>query len=288
MIKIGKTKKRNLWLIIGFLLFSIPIGVFSYYANQPIFSRNYIEDDFEDKIVGIFPIGWLSAVHPLNVKVVSDNGNNVMQVKSAGSQDVTEVCRRFKKTSIGIIQCKIKIQDVNTRFVIHIPQLDREYNPYDDIIITFLAGGIYVVGEENLITLDDGDNLTFWERVMLLNSDTSWAIDEQSLEDSVPVMKYIINYWYSIGIDFNKDNFLLAINGNPLGIFNYPKYSPSYFASLYFVAMATPTNFKFYVDNVRITLSQPVDYIHPANIFLLILIPIFVIGFYFLYKRKRK
>ncbi|KKL03898.1 hypothetical protein LCGC14_2621550, partial [marine sediment metagenome] len=168
----------------------------------------------------------------------------------------------------------------------HIPQLDREYDPYDDIIIVFLEGNIYIVQEENIIELDEDPS--FWEKLILLNDDMSWAIDEQSLENDDAIEEYEINTWYSIRIDFTRENFLLTINGDPLGVFNYPKYNPPYFASLYFITMATSRIFKFYVDNVKITLSQPIDYIHPANIFFLMLIPISVIGFYFLSKRKRK
>jgi len=253
-------KKRNLLLISGFIFISISTGLFLYYTNKPILSFNYIEDDFEDQIVGLFPMGWLSVVNPFNIRVVSDNGNKVMEVRGTNSE-VTEISRRFKKTTEGTIECKIKIQDTTTRFVIHIPQLDREYDPYDDIIIAFLERGIYVVGEENLITLEDDPSV--WEQLILLNDDMSWAIDEQSLEDSVPVMRYETFLWYSVKIEFNRENFLLTINGDFLGVFNYPKYNPPYFTSLYFCAFATPYNFRFYVDNVKITISESVDYIHP-------------------------
>lgn len=268
----GIKNKRNLLLIIGFILTSGFVGIFLYHTNKPIFSYNYIEDNFEDQIPGLFPIGWLSGVKPLNIRVVLDDGNNVMEVKGSSSK-VTEVVRRFKKTSVGIIECKVKALDVEGRFVVHIPQLDREYDPFDDIMIAFLERGIYVVGEENLIILEEG---------------VAWATDEQSLEDSVPLMNYVINTWYLIKIEFNKERFLLTINGNYLGAFNYPKYNPPYFASLYFVAMATSYNFRFYVDNVKITLSQTVDYIHIGNVALLLVIPISIIGFYILSKRKIK
>ena len=268
----GIKNKRNLLLIIGFILTSGFVGIFLYHTNKPIFSYNYIEDNFEDQIPGLFPIGWLSGVKPFNIRVIIDDGNNVMEVKGTNSE-VTEIVRRFKKTSVGIIECKVKALDVEARFVVHIPQLDREYDPFDDIMIAFIEGGIYVVGEENLIILEEG---------------VAWATDEQSLEDSDPLMNYVINTWYLIKIEFNKERFLLTINGNYLGTFNYPKYNPPYFASLYFVAMATPYNFRFYVDNVKITLSQTVDYIHPSNIALLLIIPISIIGFYILSKRKRR
>ncbi|KKM86823.1 hypothetical protein LCGC14_1275120 [marine sediment metagenome] len=271
-------------LITGFILISIPVGFFLYHANKPIFSYNYIEDNFDDQIPGFFPLGWLSAVKPFNVKVVSDNGNNVMEVRGTNSE-ITEIVRRFKKTSEGIIEFYVKPLDITTGFAIHIPQLDKEYDPFDDIIIMFLKGGIYVVGGDDIIVLERPPS--FWERLILLNDELSWAIDELNLLNTVPVMRYEANLWYPIRIDFTKENFLLAINGNALGTFNYPKYNPPYFASLYFIAIATPSNFRFYVDNVKITLSQPVDYIHPANIILLMIIPISAVSFYILYKRKR-
>ena len=165
-------------MIIMLFFFSVSTGVFLYYTNQPVFSHNYIADDFDDKIAGIFPIGWLSFVNPLNVRVVSDGDNHVMEVRSAGSE-VTEICRRFKKTSEGVIEFRVKTLDTKSRFVIHIPQLDREYNPYDDIIIAFLEGSIYIVQEENIIELDTDPS--FWEKLVLLNDDLSWAINEQSL-----------------------------------------------------------------------------------------------------------
>ncbi|KKL10282.1 hypothetical protein LCGC14_2557380, partial [marine sediment metagenome] len=89
-------------------------------------------------------------MNPWNVRVVYDNGNKVMEVKSS-TTDVTEVTKRFKKTSSGVVECKVKMLDVNGRFVIHMTQLDREYDPYDDIIIAFLDGGVHVVGEDNII-----------------------------------------------------------------------------------------------------------------------------------------
>ncbi len=277
-------RKYAIVLICSFII--IPSGLSLYYTNKPLFEYNVIKDDFEDQITGIFPMGWLSGVNPFNVRVVKDGSNKVMEVKSAGSKEVTEIARRFKRTSEGVIECKVKALDTKSRFVIHIPQLDREYNPFDDIIITFLERNIYVVQEENIIELEDDPS--FWEKIILLNDDLSWAIDEQSLENSDPIEEYEINTWYSIRIDFTKENFLLAINGNPLGTFSYPKYNPPYFASLYFIAMATPTNFKFYVDNVKITLIQTVDYVHPGNIALLVILPISVISIYFLYKRKKR
>ena len=278
-------QKQNLLVIFGFLLISISSGVLLYHANKPIFSYNSIEETFEDQIVGLFPVGWLSIVNPFNVKVVNDDGNNVMEVKGTMSK-ITEISKRFKKTYKGSIECKVKPLDVGTGFAIHIPQLDREYNPFDDIIIIFLKGGIYVVGENNIIQLDDDPS--FWEKIFLLNDDMSWAIDEQSLEDSNPLMVYEANCWYSIRIDFNREDFSLEINSAFLGTFNYPKYNPPYLASIYFIAIATPYNFRFYVDNVKIKLSHTVDYPHPANVFLLILIPISIIGFYYLFKKKTK
>ncbi|KKN37584.1 hypothetical protein LCGC14_0761900 [marine sediment metagenome] len=281
----SKKKVLNLLLITGFILVSIFVGLSLYHANKPIFSYNYIEDNFDDQIPGLFPMGWLSAVNPFNVRVVSDSGNRVMEVRGTNSK-ITEVVRRFKRTSEGVIECKVKANDVQTGFVIHIPQLDREYDPYDDIMIVFLRGGIYVVGGDDIIELDTPP--TFWERLILLNDELSWAIDEESLLNSVPVMSYSANFWYSIRIAFTKENFLLTINGNALGTFNYPKYNSPYFASLYFIAIATPINFRFYVDNVKITLIQAVDYIHPGNIALLVIILISAIGFYILYKKKKR
>ena len=265
-------KQQKLLIIFGFLLISIPTGVFLYHANKPIFSHHYIEETFEDQIVGMFPIGWISFVNPFNVRVVKDEGNNVMEVKSSLT-DVTEVQRRFKKTSVGIIECKVKMLDVKGRFVIHMTQLDREYDPFDDIMIAFLKNGIYVVGEDNLITLEAGE---------------AWATDEQSLEDSEPLMNYIINSWYTVKIEFNKERFLLTVNEYYLGAFNYPKYNSPYFASIYFISFMTSNIFRFYVDNVKITLSQTVDYIHLGNVALLLIIPISGIGFYYLYKRKKR
>jgi len=265
-------KKRNLFLISGFILILTITGFFIYHTNKPIFSYNYIEDTFEDQIPFIFPAGWISLVNPWNVKVVYDGGNKVMEVKSS-TTDVTEVTRRFKKASNGVIECKVKMLDIDGRFVIHMTQLDREYNPYDDIIIAFLDGGIYVIGEDNIIASVSGD---------------SWAMDEQGLEDSVPLMMYTINLWYTIRIEFNRERFLLTINGNYLGDFDYPKYNTPYFTAIYFVSFMTSQIFRFYVDNVKITIIQSVDYIHPANIILLVIVPISAIGFYMLYKRRRR
>lgn len=237
-----------------------------YHGNKPIFAYNYIANDFEDQIPGLFPAGWFSIVNPFNVRVVLDGDNKVMEVKSAGSEDVTEIQKKFKKTTEGIIQCKVKMLDDNGRFVIHMTQLDREYNPYDDIIIAFLEGGIHVVKEENLITLGDG---------------VSWAIDEQSLEESTPLTNYEINIWYLVRIDFTIESFLLAIDGVSLGEFQYPRYNSPYFVSLYFVSFATQYNFKFYVDNVNIRITDAIVYIHPLNIFISIIIfsSLFVILF---------
>jgi len=261
-----------------------------YHANKPVFISDYVDDTFEDQILGVFPAGWVSIVNPFNVMVVLDGDNKVMEVSSAGSEDVTEIQKKFKRTTEGTIQCKIKIQDTNTRFVIHITQLDREYDPYDDIIIAFLEAGIYIVGEENIITLED--DLSFWERLILLNDDVSWAIDEQSLEDSVPLMRYELNLWYSIKIEFNKERFLLTINEVLLGAFDYPRYNSPYLTGLYFVSFATQYNFKFYVDDIKITISNPVDYIHPLNIFSMFLMIFFlsmIILCYFNFsKLKRK
>ena len=210
-------------------------------------------------------------MNPWNVRVVYDNGNKVMEVKSS-TTDVTEVTKRFKKTSSGVVECKVKMLDVNGRFVIHMTQLDREYDPYDDIIIAFLDGGVHVVGEDNIIASVDG---------------TSWAMDEQGLENSVPLMAYTINVWYSVRIDYDREDFHLSINGNSLGVFNYPKYNPPYFTAVYFVSFMTSNVFRFFVDNVKITISNPVDYIHPANIILLLVIIISIITIIYFFKKRR-
>ena len=271
MLKNKKISKKKLLLFGVLIIITVPIVMTLYHNNKPIFSYNYIEDTFEDQIPGLFPAGWISLVNPWNVRVVYDNGNKVMEVKSS-TTDVTEVTKRFKKTSSGIVECKVKMLDVDGRFVIHLTQLDREYDPYDDIIIAFIDGGVHVVSEDNIIASVDGD---------------SWAMDEQGLENSVPLMNYVINVWYIVRIDFDRENFHLSINGNSLGVFNYPKYDSSYFAAIYFVSFMTSNVFRFFVDNVKITISNPVDYIHPANIILLVIIPVSVIVFYILYKRKR-
>ena len=146
MAKKGYIKKKDIQqkkrlLIITIIIFTICFSMFSYIwyqTNKPIFISNYVEDTFEDQILGVFPVGWFSIVNPFNVRVVLDGDNKVMEINSAGSEDVTEIQKKFKKTTEGIIQCKIKIQDTNTRFVIHLTQLDREYDPFDDIIIAFL------------------------------------------------------------------------------------------------------------------------------------------------------
>ena len=291
----GKTKnirgKGMLFIVLMFIFivcFSTLLYTW-YHANKPIFAHNYVEDTFEDQIPGIFPAGWFSIVNPFNVRVVSDGDNKIMEVRSAGSEDVTEIQKKFKKTTEGTIQCKINTQNANARFVIHITQLDREYNPYDDIIIAFLEGEIHVVGEENLITLEDDP--TFWGKIMLLNNNVSWAIDEQSLEDSVPLMRYEVNFWYSIKIEFNKERFLLTINEVFLGAFNYPRYNSPYFVSLYFVSFATQDGFRFYVDDVKITISNPVDYIHPLNIIIPILMVFFssmIILCYFRFSKLKR
>ncbi|MFW9968747.1 MAG: hypothetical protein ACFFDF_01015 [Candidatus Odinarchaeota archaeon] len=285
MKKMNRSKKRNILLIVSLILISLPIIIFFYYTNKPIFSYNYIEDDFEDQIIGLFPMGWLSVVNPFNVKVVSDNGNKVMEVKDTHSKDVTEIVRRFKKTSEGYIECKVEPLDVQSGFVIHIPQTDREYNPFDDIIIVFSKGEIYVIGEDNILTLENTDPSIF--DLLMPDHDEVWLIDEWTLDNYDSVMSYEANIWYLIRIDFNREYFTLVINDDRLGVFDYPKYNPPYFASLYFWSLITPRDFKFYVDDVKITLSQPVDYIHPANLILLLLIPIVFIVFYYLHKKKR-
>jgi len=286
MKKYLKTKKgkKNLLLIVGFLFILGITGFFLYQLNKPVFSYNYIEDTFEDQIPFVFPIGWLSVVNPWNVRVVYDGGNKVMEIKSSTS-GVTEITRRFKRASEGVVESKVKMLDIDGRFVIHMTQLDREYDPYDDIMIAFLDGGIYVVGEENIITKENDPAL--WEKLIMLD-DTSWAIDEQGLEYSAPLMNYIINVWYTVRIDYDREDFHLSINGNPLGVFSYPKYNSPYFASIYFVSFMTSQTFRFYVDNVKITIIQSVDYIHPGNVILLVIIPILGFGIYFLYKRKRR
>ena len=98
---------------------------------------------------------------------------------------------------------------------------------------------------------------------------------------------YTINLWYTIKIDFDREGFLLTINGNYLGDFDYPRYDSPYFTSVYFVSFMTSSTFRFYVDNVKITIIQSVDYIHPGNVALLVIIPISIIIFYLFYKKRR-
>ncbi len=289
----GNIQRKKRLLVIYMMVFTFFLSTFIYlwyHGNKPIFKQNVIEDSFEDQIVGIFPAGWFSIVNPWNVKVVSDGTNNVMEVKGISAQGYTEIQKKFKRTAEGIIKCKVKILDMNTRFVIHIAQRDREYNPNNDIIITFLEGGIYVVGEANLIESENG--LSLWENLIMVNDDMSWAIDEQSLLDSNSIMNYILNSWYSIEINFNQEEFFLTINENFLGVFDYPKYDSIYFTSIYFIPFMTKYDFKFYVDDVEITISNPVDYIHPLNIFILVLmiflLSMIILCYFKFSKLKRK
>ncbi len=269
-------KKGLVFIVFIFVILFSMLSYLWYHGNKPIFQTDYVEDTFEDQISGLFPAGWFSAVNPLNIKVTLDEGNKVMEVRGISSQGVTEIQKKFKRAIEGIIECKVKILDMNTRFVIHIPQADREYNPYDDIILSFIEGGIYVVGDENIIELETDP--VFWERLIMLNDDFSWAIDEQSLENSDPIATYIINSWYLIKIEFNRERFLLTINGDILGTFNYPRYKPPYFTSLYFVSFATKYDFKFYIDNVSVNMISTTNYIHPLNI----IIPILIVFFLFI------
>lgn len=291
VFKVVEIKKNQNYMLIGvFISISISImsGILYYYTNEPILTKNSIEDDFENKIPGIFPVGWLSAVHPLNVKVVSDHRNNVMEVKDTDSKGVTEVMRRFKKSSEGIIEAKVKPLDIKNGFVIHLVQTDREYDPFDDIIIYFYKGEVYIIGEENIMELDDIDP-SFLDQLILTDDEGSVIIDEWNLENFDSMYEYEANEWYSVYISFNREKFTVLINGEYLGDFEYPKYNPPYFAGLYFWTAITPSNFRFYVDNVKITLIQSTDYIHPANIlFLGIVLFSLIIVVFIIYKMKSK
>lgn len=248
--------------------------------------QNCIEDNFEDQILGIFPAGWLSAVHPLNVRVISDHGNNVMEIKDSSSKEVTEVMRRFKKTSIGIIECQVKALNTDSGFVIHLVQTDKEYDPFDDIIIFFYKRSVYVIGEENIMPLEDIDP-SFLDQLVLLNDEGSVIIDEWGLESYDSVYEYDTNVWYEVKLNFSREKFSLMINGELLGDFGYPKFNPPYFAGLYFWTAISPENFKVYIDNVKITILQAMDYIHPLNIIISFLL-IFFISMIVLYYLKLK
>lgn len=258
-----------------------------YHGNKPIFTPNYIKDDFEDQITGLFPAGWMSGANPFNIEVVNDNGNKVMEIEDKMTDDpsYTEIARKFKKTIRGIIKCRVKALDVTkSGFVIHIPQLDREYDPHDDIVILFLKGDIYVIGDENIIQVDNDDS--FWSFLVL--PDGTWLIDEWTIEDYDAVASYDANTWILVEISFDRSDFFLTIDGNSLGRFSYPLYNPPYFAGVYFQSLIAPAGFSFYVDDVEITLSEPVDYIHPLNVAFILLMVFFLSMIVLIYSKFSK
>ncbi|MFO7798118.1 MAG: hypothetical protein R6W84_18420 [Promethearchaeia archaeon] len=270
-----RKKLLKISVICSLFIFLAVIGINLYYANKPLLETSKLTDTFDDQLPGLYPLGWFSGitVHPENIQIVQKDGSNVMKIQD--TLGVTEVMKKFKKTTEGTIICDINIDSSESGFVIHIPQKDSEYNPHDDIIIVFLNGGIYIITEENLVEVED-------------QGETIWLIDEWSLETtSTPVGTYRRNIWFTIQIDFTMNNFIVFMDQEKLGTFNYPSYTPSYLCSLYFWTLYEPTGFNVYIDNVDITLIETYDSIHPLNAFLLGSVSLSIaLILYFLYDLK--
>lgn len=226
----------------------VAIGYVSYHANKPLLETNKVADDFGDQLVGVFPPGWWSGVNPGNVKVTTLNNNKVMRISDTSTNDVTEVMKKFKKTSKGVVKCDVRAREIDSGFFIHLPQRDSDYDPDDDAIIFFKRGGVYIIGESDIITLDSGKKI----------------INER-YDKSESIFSYSEDEWIHVEIHFNLENFELILNDTNVGTFDYPVKPPNYFTSIYFWTSIGMSDFCVYVDNVDITLQDTVDPYHPLN-----------------------
>jgi hypothetical protein len=248
--------KKAIWAAAAISVILV-VGFLAYHLNKPITEAGRLGDDFEDQVPGTFPAGWWSGVNAHNARVRDLGGNLALEVLDDDGDDVTEVMKKFTKSSEGSFSCRLLIDDPEGGFVLHLPQRDSDYNPYDDIVVVFLNRGVYVAGEGDIVEFE-------------YEGEIVQLIDEWGLAGRSPLETYRAGSWMDVELDFDLESFSLEVNGTDTGAHSYPRYSPSYICSVYVWTLIEPAGFSVYVDDVDIRIAEMVDPMHPLNLALLI------------------
>ncbi len=231
MVEIAK--KLNLMIIEIFVIFIISTGVFLYYIKQPVFTHNYIENDFDDDKLGSIPSEFTGTGRRFEeVQVVqwneTDNHGNVVEIGYFEERELfgTELSILFEKSTKGIVEFDV-YNKVGGQIYIDIVQEDFIYDPDDDICI----------------------------RMPRANRDHITAMDGLGVHKNI--LYFTEKIWYSFRIQFDTetgwDLIIVGLGSNTFNHFQF-FHQPEYFSQLYWGIYILDN--VFYIDNIRISLLE--------------------------------
>ena len=232
MVEIAK--KPNLMIIGIFVIFTISTGVFLFNIKQPVFTHNYIEDDFDDDKLGSIPSEFTGTGRRFGeVQVVqwneTDNHGNVVEIgyfEERTDPKGTELSILFEKSVKGIVEFDV-YNKVGGQLYLDLVQEDVIYDFRDDICI----------------------------RMPRTNRDHITAMDGLGIHKNI--LYFTEKTWYSFRIKFNVkigwDLIIIGLGSNTFNHFQF-YHQPKYFSQLYFATYILDN--VFYIDNIRISLLE--------------------------------
>ena len=225
------SKKKGKYLLILFFVL-ITTSVITYiYSNR--IENTLAEIDyptnavynFEEHEIGTHPAGWSGGSWDGTEVIAWEKDKSYGQVAEVMNRDGdgVELATRFKKAKSGVIEFDIYCVYSNERIGIDITQLTGDYDPDDDIRISF-------GGSDGDIKIADRDN------------------------NNVKISSFSSERWYHLRIEFNLEYWELWIDDDQILLHGgeYIDYyeEPPYFCELYFSTYEDDN--VFYIDNVEI------------------------------------
>lgn len=209
--------------------------------------------DFEDDQIGDYPKGFVGVLRDTEyTRVINfdETHGNVVEIRYLKANIINpieiyggvEFNTLFGLTDKGIIEFDI-YGLFHKKINIDVCQTDGEYDYRDDIVINIRASGN--------IAIRDNDQYR-------------------------EVKRFVTENWYHFKIQFDiEKGWILWINDDVIQFNRYTfEEQPPYFCQLYFATYELGN--VFYVDNIKIILDQPPENIYPLDVYIPIIIIIFL------------
>jgi len=263
-------KNKNLKLIVISLtiFFFIILGISL--IDQSEKSNLVMSYDFEDDEIGAYPNGFVGVLRDTNytrVIYLDEIHGQVVEIRYLEEPPFNPIIgggmefnALFGLTAAGTVEFDIYVLHAK-RIYIDICQTDVEYDYRDDIAIRMPLS----TTDDYIAIMDDEGE---YERVKSFSTKVWYHFK----------IEYDIEIGWSLWIDH-------VIESHSLPFYQ----DPPYMCQLYFATYELGQI--FYVDNVKITLEQPSDYIYPLDVYIPIIILIslsMVILFYHFKSSKLK
>lgn len=220
--------------------------------------------DFEDDDIESYPKGFVGVWRDTNytrVIYLGETYGNVVEIRYLDEPPLNpldngglEFNTLFRLSSKGTIEFDIYVL-FNKRIAIDIVQTDGEYDVNDDIVIR--------IGNSNE------------KDIRIMTGDGVYQI----------VKSFSTKVWYHFKIEYDIEIGWSLWIDNVIESYSLPFYQdPPYFCQLYFATYELGQ--VFYVDNVKITLDQLTDPIYPLDVYIPIVIVMFLSMIFLFYYFK--